>query len=98
MPVRCEKRLCRAIVILENRSVYQDRLVTNIGKVERKERFVCRSARAELGGGGLSMSAFCPLFILKLIILPRQARDKHGESTQKRGPFSRLSMSTAARG
>ena len=37
------------------------------------------------GGGGQVRKRhfFCPLFILKMIILPRQARDKHREGTQK---------------
>jgi hypothetical protein len=31
---------------------------------------------------------FCAIFILKTIILPRQARDKHRKNSKKRVPFS----------
>ena len=51
------------------------------------------AAAAGVGWGGCGRrrgenGLFFPLFILKCIILPRQARDKHRESTQKETRFS----------
>ena len=46
----------------------------------------------ELGAAAIAAGKktrlFAPEFLLKMIILPRQARDKHRESTQKKDAFS----------
>jgi hypothetical protein len=45
---------------------------------------------------GAKNGTFCPLFILTMIILPRQARDKHRESTQKSAVLCRGGRCDAA--
>ena len=71
------------------RSIYQDRLGTKIGKLEQQESFFgvlqafsstwcsyqcCSIARPGEKNG---------LLYIQMLILPRHARDKHMESTQK---------------
>jgi hypothetical protein len=84
--------------------VCQDRLGTNVSKVTQQETWLafsktgdqldldvcalCTHPRDDATAGKKTHILF-HFMILKLIILPRQARDKHRESTQKAsGVFS----------
>eukprot|EP01046_Picozoa_sp_COSAG06_P028358 COSAG06_NODE_2548_length_6692_cov_35.291066_3_plen_212_part_00 len=72
----------------ENDSFCQDRLGTNIWKTLRfKDRFVqALRLTSPLATG--KKTGFLRHLYIKMMILPRQARDKHRERTQK-SPFSR---------
>ena len=84
-------------VYAKNASFYQDRLWTDMGealKTERCMRFLDTAVRWDKcwARHALCMRkrVFLRRFILTTIILPRQARDKHRESTQKTPPFSQV--------
>ena len=82
----------------ENSSACQDRLETNVedqGLRQARLRFLCFSFLA--GGHGVDRhrqrttgkkTSSSVHFLTRRMNLPRQARDKHSESTQKRVPFS----------
>jgi hypothetical protein len=66
---------------------YQDRLWTGVRKNSKKTRYGTLKTDHRAAGGGKEMPFLAPIFHLKTIILPRQARDKHRESTLKKLAF-----------
>jgi hypothetical protein len=57
--------------------------VSNGSERKREMRFLLTSSLTSL-----QKTAFLSHLYIKTIILPRQARDKHRENTQKKMPFS----------
>jgi hypothetical protein len=74
------KRCFLSSFYVEKSSLYQDRLGTHIGKsTQKRGRPLCSLARTQTNRQG-AKTPFFSHFILKMIILPRQARDKHRKS------------------
>jgi hypothetical protein len=84
----CENGLSKPYIIYE-RSFYQDRLGTNMGETSKKTTVFSQATPSDsfvLGpsGYGAKNATFGAIHsYIKCTILPRQARDKHRENTQK---------------
>ena len=90
---RCRKRLFKAFFVLRTRrNIYQDRLGTNVGKVETRCMFCRGSSRHAQTRRPLRSVCEKLLFMHRLmqnpINLPRRARGKHREATQNKEVFS----------
>jgi hypothetical protein len=68
---------CSFLIQSSSAGAVRDRLQV-LSRLQRRESDALRPR------SGCEIRIFCAKFMLKMVVLPRQARDKHRESTQKR--------------